>query len=176
MERVLDAALPAKWLRGEIAVVGLARSGRSAAQLLARAGADVYASDAASSDDLEATAKELRADGVGTDIGRHDLDRIARSSLVVASPGVPPGAPPFAAARGAGVDIVSEIEIGLRFLPRLPYIAITGTNGKTTTTSLTGHLLNAVGRRAATAGNIGTPLCELAASRTPPSWVALEIS
>ena len=176
MERVLDAALPAKWLRGEIAVVGLARSGRSAAQLLVRAGADVYASDAGSSEGLEATAKELQLDGVRTEIGKHDLDRIARSSLVVASPGVPPDAPPFAAARAAGVDIVSEIEIGLRFLPRLPYIAITGTNGKTTTTALTGHLLNAVGRRAATAGNIGTPLCELAASRTPPSWVALEIS
>jgi UDP-N-acetylmuramoylalanine--D-glutamate ligase len=176
MERVLDAALPAKWLRGEIAVVGLARSGRSAAQVLARAGAEVYASDAASSGGLEATAKELQLDGVRTDIGKHDLDRIARSSLVVASPGVPPDAPPFAAARAAGVDIVSEVEIGLRFLPRLSYVAITGTNGKTTTTALTGHLLNAVGRRAATAGNIGTPLSELAASRTPPSWVALEIS
>ena len=176
MERVLDAALPATWLRGEIAVVGLARSGRSVAQLLARAGAEVYASDAASSAGLEATVKELQLDGVRTDLGTHDLDRIARSSLVVASPGVPPDAPPFAAARAAGVDIVSEVEIGLRFLPRLSYIAITGTNGKTTTTALTGHLLNAIGRRAATAGNIGTPLSELAASRMPPSWVALEIS
>jgi UDP-N-acetylmuramoylalanine--D-glutamate ligase len=74
------------------------------------------------------------------------------------------------------VDIVSEIEVALRFLPRLSYIAITGSNGKTTTTSLTGHLLNALGRRASTAGNIGTPLSELAASRTPPEWVALEIS
>ena len=176
MERVLDAAMPAKWLRGEIAVVGLARSGRSAAQLLARAGADVYASDAAASTALEATSRELHLDGIQTDVGRHDLGRIAKCSLVVASPGVPPDAPPFVAARAAGVDIVSEMEIGLRFLPRLPYIAITGTNGKTTTTSLVGHLLNAIGRRASTAGNIGTPLCELAASRTPPNWVALEIS
>jgi UDP-N-acetylmuramoylalanine--D-glutamate ligase len=176
MERVLDAALPARWLRGEIAVVGLARSGRSAAQLLARAGADVYASDAATSPALEATAKTLDADGVRTDVGRHDLDRIARASLVVASPGVPPDAPPFAAARASGVDIVSEVEIGLRFLPRLSYVAITGSNGKTTTTSLAGQLLTALGRRASTAGNIGIPLSELAASRTPPAWVALEIS
>jgi UDP-N-acetylmuramoylalanine--D-glutamate ligase len=176
MERVLDAAMPARWLRGEIAVVGLARSGRSAAQLLARAGAEVYASDAASSQSLAATAALLHRDGVHTDVGRHDLDRIARASLVVASPGVPPDAPPFAAARSAGVDIVSEVEIGLRFLPRLSYVAITGSNGKTTTTALAGQLLTALGRRASTAGNIGIPLSELAASRTPPAWVALEVS
>ncbi len=176
MERVLDAALPARWLRGEIAVVGLARSGRSAAQLLARAGASVYASDAAASPAVDTTARALHGEGVATDVGLHDLDRIARASLVVASPGVPPDAPPFVAARSAGVDIVSEVEIGLRFLPRLSYIAITGSNGKTTTTALTGQLLSALGRRASTAGNIGTPLCELAASRTPPAWVALEIS
>lgn len=176
MERVLDAALPAEWLRGEIAVVGLARSGRSAAQLLARAGADVYASDAAATPALEATVRELRDDDVAAQLGGHDLARIRRASLVVASPGVPPDAPPFAAAREAGVGIVSEIEIGLRFLPRLCYVAITGTNGKTTTTALTGHLLTALGRRASTAGNIGIPLTELAASRTPPAWVALEVS
>jgi UDP-N-acetylmuramoylalanine--D-glutamate ligase len=80
------------------------------------------------------------------------------------------------AARKAGVDIVSEIEIGLRFLPLLNYIAITGTNGKTTTTALTGHLLAALGRRSATAGNIGTPLTELALTPAPPEWVALEVS
>ncbi len=176
MERVLDAALPARWLRGEIAVVGLARSGRAAAQLLTRAGAEVYASDSGASQSLANTAGALNSEGVSTDVGRHDLDRIARSSLVVASPGVPPDAPPFVAAREAGVDIVGEVEIGLRFLPRLSYIAITGSNGKTTTTALTGQLLTALGRRASTAGNIGTPLCELAASRTPPAWVALEIS
>ncbi len=164
------------WRHGEVAVVGLARSGRAAAQLLSRAGTTVYASDAAKSSELEETAAVLLGDRVDVELGRHDLDRIARASLVVASPGVPPDAPPFAAARDAGVDIVSEIEIGLRFLPQLRYIAVTGTNGKTTTTALIGHLLKAVGRRAATAGNIGTPLTELALSRTPPDWVALEVS
>ena len=95
MERVLDAAFPARWLRGEIAVVGLARSGRSAAQLLARTGANVYASDVSATPAVDATARALRDEGVGTDVGRHDLDRVARASLVVASPGVPPDAPPF---------------------------------------------------------------------------------
>ena len=74
MERVLDAALPARWLRGEIAVVGLARSGRSAAQLLARAGADVYASDVSATPAVDATARALRDEGVSTDVGRHDLE------------------------------------------------------------------------------------------------------
>ena len=174
--RVSEPAMRAEWLQREIAVVGLARSGRAAARLLARAGERVYASDSSSSPELDETAAELREDQVSVDLGRHDLDRIGETSLVVASPGVPPNAPPFVAARAAGITVVSEIEIGLRFLPRLNYIAITGTNGKTTTTALTGHLLRSVGRRATTAGNIGTPLTELALSPTPPEWVALELS
>jgi len=166
----------AEWLEGEIAVVGLARSGRSAAKLLARAGERVYASDFGTSPELDVTAGELRSEGVEVQVGGHDNSRISRASLVVASPGVPPDAPPFQAARKAGVPIVSEIEIGLRFLPRLNYIAITGTNGKTTTTGLVGHLLKSLGRHAATAGNIGTPLTELALSSYAPDWVALEVS
>ncbi|MGH7615625.1 MAG: UDP-N-acetylmuramoyl-L-alanine--D-glutamate ligase, partial [Gemmatimonadaceae bacterium] len=147
-----------------------------AARLLARAGELVYASDADTSPELDEAAAELREDQVSVDLGRHDLGRIAEASLLVASPGVPPAAPPLATARAAGVPVVSEIEIGLRFLPRLNYIAITGTNGKTTTTALTGHLLRSIGRRAVTAGNIGTPLSEFALSPTPPEWVALELS
>jgi UDP-N-acetylmuramoylalanine--D-glutamate ligase len=172
--RVSEPAMRAEWIRSEIAVVGLARSGTSTARLLARAGEDVYASDL--STELEGTAEALRGEGVTVELGGHDLPRIAQASLVVASPGVPPEAPPFEAARKAGVPIVSEIEIGLRFLPRLNYIAITGTNGKTTTTALTGHLLRCLGRHAATAGNIGTPLTELALNSHAPDWVALEVS
>lgn len=176
MIRTSEPPMKPEWVQGEIAVVGLARSGKAAARLLARAGSGVYASDFGTSPELETTAAELRQDAVDVQLGGHDLARIAKSSLVVASPGVPPNAPPFRAARDAGVDIVSEIEIGLRFMPRLKYIAITGTNGKTTTTALTGHLLKCLGRRAATAGNIGTPLTELALASIPPDWVALEVS
>jgi UDP-N-acetylmuramoylalanine--D-glutamate ligase len=176
MPRHSDPALRSDWWNGEIAVVGLARSGKAAAQLLVRAGSQVYASDSNSTPELEETASSLERDGVDVELGDHDLDRLARARLVVASPGVPPNAPPFRAAREAGVPIVSEIEIGLRFLPGLTYIAITGTNGKTTTTALTGHLLKALGRRAATAGNIGTPLTELALTKAPPPWIALEVS
>ncbi|HEY9228990.1 MAG TPA: UDP-N-acetylmuramoyl-L-alanine--D-glutamate ligase [Gemmatimonadaceae bacterium] len=176
MARVSEPAMRAEWLQSEIAVVGLARSGRSAARLLARAGESVYASDAANAPELETTAAELREEGITVQLGGHDLARIGAASLVVVSPGVPPEAPPLRAAREAGVPIVSEIEIGLRFLPRLNYIAITGTNGKTTTTALTGHLLRCLGRHSATAGNIGTPLTELALAAHAPDWVALEVS
>jgi UDP-N-acetylmuramoylalanine--D-glutamate ligase len=168
--------MPAGWLNGEIAVVGLARSGRAVATLLARTGADVYASDTGSDRTLESTAAALRREDIDVQLGGHDLDRIARASLVVVSPGVPPQAPPLATARSRGIEVVSEVEIGLRLLPNLRYIAITGTNGKTTTTALTAHLLASLGHRAVAAGNIGTPLAEIALSPTPPEWVALEIS
>jgi UDP-N-acetylmuramoylalanine--D-glutamate ligase len=176
MPRVSDPALRPEWLRGEVAVIGLARSGRAVARLLGRTGATVYASDVGRTPELEQTAADLRAEGTAVDLGGHDLERVAHASLVVASPGIPPDAAPFAAARAAGVDIVSEVEIALRFLPRLEYIAITGTNGKTTTTALAAHLLTAIGRRAAAAGNIGTPLSEIALTPSPPAWVALEVS
>ncbi|HEX7018829.1 MAG TPA: UDP-N-acetylmuramoyl-L-alanine--D-glutamate ligase [Gemmatimonadaceae bacterium] len=176
MSRISEPALRTDWLRGEVAVIGLARSGKAVATLLARTGAEVYASDSGRAPGLERTADALSSEGVTVDLGSHDLARVARCSLVVVSPGVPPDGPALVAARTAGVDIVSELEVGLRFLPQLQYIAITGTNGKTTTTALTGHLLEALGRRAIAAGNIGMPLSEVALSPTPPDWVALEVS
>ena len=168
--------LPEKWRQGEIAVIGLGKSGVAVSRLLAREGLKVYASDAATTDVVREGATALGANGVDTDIGRHDLDRIARASLVVASPGVPPEAPPLARAREARVPVVSEIEIALRALPEAKVIAVTGTNGKTTTTALVGHLLRAIGLDAIDAGNIGTPLATVALEGRPPRWIALELS
>jgi UDP-N-acetylmuramoylalanine--D-glutamate ligase len=168
--------LPEKWRQGEIAVIGLGKSGVAVSRLLARGGLKVYASDAATTDTVREGAAAHRADGVDTDVGRHDLDRIARASLVVASPGVPPEAPPLARAREARVPVVSEIEIALRALPEAKVIAVTGTNGKTTTTALVGHLLRAIGLDAIDAGNIGTPLATVALEGRPPRWIALELS
>jgi UDP-N-acetylmuramoylalanine--D-glutamate ligase len=168
--------LPAAWVAGEIAVVGLGKSGRAVATLLAQAGARVYASDGGSSESVASTAVALAALGVATDVGRHDLDRIGRASLVVVSPGVPPTSPPLAAAHAGGVPVVGEIEIALRFLSSTRYIAITGSNGKTTTTAIAGAILNGLGLRAVTAGNIGTPLAQLALDAQPPDWIALELS
>jgi UDP-N-acetylmuramoylalanine--D-glutamate ligase len=168
--------IPSAWREGEIAVIGLGKSGRSVTALLRREGVRVYASDAGKGAALDETAASLRGLGAEVDLGRHDVDRIARSILVVASPGVPPTAAPLAAARARGVRIVGEIEIALRFLPRTRSIAVTGTNGKTTTTALIGHLLRALGHDAVDAGNIGTPLAEIALRTPHPSWMALELS
>jgi UDP-N-acetylmuramoylalanine--D-glutamate ligase len=168
--------LPAAWVAGEIAVIGLGKSGSAVATLLQRRGARVYASDGGRSQGVEAAATTLRGDGIAVDVGRHDLDRIRRASLVVASPGVPPSSVALVTARDADIPIVSEVEIGLRFLPNVRYVAITGSNGKTTTTAIAGALLAALGRRVVTAGNIGTPVTELALRADPPPWMALEMS
>jgi UDP-N-acetylmuramoylalanine--D-glutamate ligase len=174
--RSLTEALPAAWTRGEISVVGLARSGRAAAELLARAGAQVYASDAGTGDAVEHAARALEPLGVAVQRGGHDLGRIASSAVVVASPGVPPDAPPLRAARETGRTIVSELEIALQFLPGQRYVAITGTNGKTTTTALVHRLFEGLGYDSVAAGNIGTPLAEVALRARAPDWIALETS
>jgi UDP-N-acetylmuramoylalanine--D-glutamate ligase len=168
--------LPEKWRSGEVAVIGLGKSGVAASKLLRRDAVRVYASDSASSDGVREGAKTVRADGADADVGSHDLERIARASLVVASPGVPPDAPALQRAREARVPVVSEIEIALRALPEAKVIAVTGTNGKTTTTALVGQLLRAIGLDAIDAGNIGTPLAAIAMERRPPRWIALELS
>jgi UDP-N-acetylmuramoylalanine--D-glutamate ligase len=160
----------------EIAVIGLARSGRAVATLLKKHGYNVYASDIASSPDTGLVAEQLRAMGVGVDIGVHDLERIARSALVVTSPGVPPTAKPLAHAREMGIPIASEVEIALNFLETPRLIATTGTNGKTTTTALIAHLLRGLDRDAVEAGNIGTPLSEIALRDQQPKWISLEVS
>jgi UDP-N-acetylmuramoylalanine--D-glutamate ligase len=161
---------------GEIAVIGLARSGRAAAMLLRKHGYDIYASDVVSSPETGRCAEELRAQGIVVDVGRHDLERLARASLVVASPGVPPSARPLAFAREKGVRIASEVEVALHFLEGPRIIATTGTNGKTTTTALIAHLLRGLDLEAVEAGNIGTPLSEIASREVQPKWISLEMS
>ena len=160
----------------EIAVIGLARSGRAVATLLRKHGYNVYASDLASSPDTGRCAEELRSQGIAVDVGRHDLERLARASLVVASPGVPPSARPLAFSRENGIRVASEVEIALHFLDGPRVIAVTGTNGKTTTTALIAHLLRGLDLEAVEAGNIGTPLSEIAIREQQPKWISLEMS
>ncbi len=166
----------------EAVVIGLGKSGTAAALLLRREGLRVYASDAAR--DLEKLLggeapgwlRRLQEAGVEVQLGGHDLARIGRAGVCVISPGVPPTAPPLVAARDAGVPVVSELDVGYAALPGVRFAVITGTNGKTTTTALTGHLLETAGFKAVTAGNIGAPLALLALEGKRPQWVALEAS
>jgi UDP-N-acetylmuramoylalanine--D-glutamate ligase len=161
---------------GEIAVVGLARSGRAVAKLLKKNGYAVYASDAGGTAAVTACAKDLRSLGIEAQAGAHDLERIGKSTLVVVSPGVPPDAPPLAVARASGVRVASEVEVALHFLGDSRVIAVTGTNGKTTTTSLIAHILQQLSGDAVEAGNIGTALSEIALGARNPKWIALEMS
>ncbi|MBI4502632.1 MAG: UDP-N-acetylmuramoyl-L-alanine--D-glutamate ligase [Gemmatimonadetes bacterium] len=168
--------IPASWKRGEVAVIGLARSGSAVTRWLSGEGIRVYASDAADSASLRQTAAALRLPGVDLQLGGHDLGRIGRAAAVIVSPGVPPSAPPLGAAREADREILSEIDVAAQALTRTRLIAITGTNGKTTTTALIAHLLQAAGVKAVAAGNIGRPLIELASLADPPAWAAVEVS
>jgi len=172
--------LPDAWRKGVVAVIGLGKSGVAATRLLAREGVRVYASDGSDHPYGGGAVDALRSlPGVEVDVGRHDLARIRAAVGLVVSPGVPPDAPPLAAARDAGVEIVSEIDLGFRALAaagETHCIAITGTNGKTTTTALVAHLLATAGLKATSAGNIGRPLTDVAVSGDRYRWLSVEVS
>jgi UDP-N-acetylmuramoylalanine--D-glutamate ligase len=160
----------------EVAVVGLGKSGVAAALLLRDHGVPTYASDIGTGPAFDAWAAKLSRAGATVHVGGHDLDRIGRAAAVVVAPGVPPEAPPLETARRAGLPIHAEIDVGFLALRGTRCIGITGTNGKTTTTSLIAHVMVAAGAQAETAGNIGRPLCDVARSAAPPEWLALELS
>jgi len=158
-----------------IGVLGLARSGLAAARLALARGATVYASDASDTEPLRKAAEEVRAAGGEADVGEHDPSKLAACDRVVVSPGIPLDAPIL---REAGVErdrLLSEVDLALEQLD-VPLAAVTGTNGKTTVTALLAHLLQQAGMDAPAAGNIGTPLCEVALQDETPDAVALEIS
>lgn len=140
-------------------IVGIARSGLAAAELLQAQGATVLLNDGKAAGELgKFAAGYERFPHV---LGGHPLALLDGCAGVVVSPGVPPGIPLLGEARRRGIEIIGEIELGWRFC-RGPLIGITGTNGKTTTTTLTGELLRAAGLPAVTCGNMGHPLARAA--------------
>lgn len=141
----------------QVLVVGLARTGIATALFCAERGARVTATEARPEAEIAEAAAKLRAAGVSLELGGHHPETFVRQDLIVPSPGVPPTLPPLAAARAIGVPVWSEIELAWRFL-RGRLICITGSNGKTTTTALIGHILETAGLPVQVAGNIGTPL------------------
>ncbi|MCH2464340.1 MAG: UDP-N-acetylmuramoyl-L-alanine--D-glutamate ligase [Gemmatimonadetes bacterium] len=162
-----------------IAVIGLGASGVAAARLALDKGGDVYVSDLCIEPKAAARRTDLRARGARVELGGHDIERLARSDMVVVSPGIPPHAPVLRALQDCGVGWISEPEFAFRFFSG-PLVAVTGTNGKTTTTLLLGHLLEQAGLRVAVGGNVGgglaPPASELALLQHPPDWYVLEIS
>jgi UDP-N-acetylmuramoylalanine--D-glutamate ligase len=138
-------------------------------------GAQVYASDSAAGPRQVAAAELLGASGIAAEVGRHDMDRILESDLVVTSPGISPFAEVRQAVTAAGIRTIAEVELAFSSLTSR-VIAITGTNGKTTTTQLTNHLLNSAGIDAEAVGNVGRPLSECALAERQPDWVVVELS
>src|SRR5215218_2035695 len=155
-----------------VTVVGAARSGVAAAELLARRGARVTLSEQGNA---IPNADRLSAAGVALEAGGHRRESFVDADLVVLSPGVPLEQPFVAAARVAGVPVIGEIELASRWL-KGRVIAITGTKGKSTTTTLTGRMLEASGVRAPVGGNIGIPLSAQVDDSTPETVHVVEIS
>jgi UDP-N-acetylmuramoylalanine--D-glutamate ligase len=156
----------------KVTVVGAARSGIAAAGLLADRGARVTLSDVRQ-DVPEAAA--LRSRGVALELGGHDASTFAASDLIVLSPGVPAEIAPIAAARARGVPVIGELELASRWL-RGRIVAITGTKGKSTTTALTGRMLEAAGFKVTVGGNIGAPLSGQVEASTPDTLHVIETS
>ena len=172
-----DSVLLATWRSGEAAVIGLARSGVAACRLLRSIGVKVYASDVGVSPELEKAAADLKAEGCDVDLGGHDAVRIAYAQVVVVSPGVPPNALPLRMALEQGRPVISELDLGARFLRDCKLIVTTGTKGKSSTASMIAAMLMANGLGpGAVAGNIGAPLADVARQPAHPKWLAVEAS
>jgi UDP-N-acetylmuramoylalanine--D-glutamate ligase len=159
----------------KVLVVGLARTGAAAVRFLAKRGARVRASEARPAAEMAGVLETLRGLDLELELGGHSEPFFSGADLIVASPGVPFDLPPLAGARRKGIPVLSEIELAFRFLRR-PLIAITGTNGKTTTTTLVGDMLKAGGRKVFLGGNIGSPLIAYAEGAQDDDWIVAEIS
>jgi UDP-N-acetylmuramoylalanine--D-glutamate ligase len=158
-----------------VLVVGMARSGLGAVKFLARQGAAVVVSDNRPAEVLGPEIQLLKESRVDWEAGGHTDKVFSKAELIVVSPGVPLTLPVLQSAQEAGKEIISEIELASRYLEG-KIIAITGTNGKTTTTTLVGEILKTAGFPVLVGGNIGTPLISLVESSTPQTWSVVEVS
>ncbi len=159
----------------KILIVGIGRTGLAAARFLHQQGAQIAATDTAAETELGDGIKELRQMGIDVELGPHRSAVFQKSDLIVISPGVSHTIEPVARARAQGVPVVGEVELAARFI-RAPIVAVTGTNGKTTTTELLGQILQNSGFSTFVGGNIGNPLIEYVSSGQNEQLVVAEIS
>ncbi len=163
-------------LKGKkILVVGLGKSGLAAALFLRRRGAQVTVSDLRSAQALSKEIPSLLEAGISVEAGGHGLLTFRRQDLIVVSPGVPLSTPELVQVRTLGLPIIGELELAARFL-KGQVLAITGSNGKTTTTTLCGEIFSAAGLKTLVAGNIGLPVIEVVDQSAPGAWSVLEVS
>jgi UDP-N-acetylmuramoylalanine--D-glutamate ligase len=158
-----------------VLVVGLGRSGVASALFLKAHGAHVTVSDTKSGDELRNEIPTLLDHGITVETGGHGERTFRGQDLIVVSPGVPVDAPALVQARTLGGEVIGEIELASQFLPG-PMVAITGSNGKTTTTTLAGEILTAGGFPTLVGGNIGTPAIALVERAKPETVIVLEVS
>ena len=158
-----------------VLVVGLGKSGVASALFLKARGARVTVSDTKSGDELRNEIPALLDHGITVESGGHGERTFRGQDLIVVSPGVPVNAPPLVQARSLGEAVIGEIELAAQFLPG-PIVAITGSNGKTTTTTLAGEIMTASGFPTLVGGNIGTPAISLAERAKPETIIVLEVS
>ena len=148
-----------EYLNKNVTIFGLGKSGIASARKLASLGANVLASESKSTIELS-LAEALKRIGAGIELGGHTSKSIESTDLIIVSPGVHLDIPVLEKAKAKGIPIISEIELAYQFFTK-PIIAVTGTNGKTTTTTLIGKMLKAGRKKVAVAGNIGFPLVEV---------------
>jgi UDP-N-acetylmuramoylalanine--D-glutamate ligase len=163
-----------------VLIVGLGKvTGSAVADALAVLGAEIRAHESFPSPAREAVAEELKLRGVEVSFGEPDAAAVdallAWAEVVVPSPGVPPGNPILAAALGSGIPVISEVELGFGFA-RGPVLGVTGTNGKTTTTTLLAEILNEAGKQARAVGNIGVPFVTAARESVEGGFLVAELS
>lgn len=159
----------------EVVVLGLAKSGVQVAKVLHERGAVVTVNDRKERDQSP-EASELESLGISVICGGHPDSLIHEGvQLLVKNPGIPYSAPPVQQALERGIEVVTEVEVAYH-LCAAPMIGITGSNGKTTTTTWVGHMLEAAGMRPIVAGNIGTPLSEAAQEAYADNWMVVELS
>ncbi|PZD71884.1 UDP-N-acetylmuramoylalanine--D-glutamate ligase [Acaryochloris thomasi RCC1774] len=163
-------------------IIGLGRSGITAARLLNKDKWQVSVSDAGQSEKLSDLKQKLESEGITVALGaRFDLEVLAAAGMsrpdrIVVSPGVSWQLPSLVAAREQGIEAMGEMELAWRYLKHRPWVGITGTNGKTTTTAITAAIFQAAGLQAPACGNIGNSASELALSGKTPDWVIAEVS
>lgn len=159
---------------GSVIVLGLGISGRAAAELALKQGFKVFAVDEKNSPELEDFGKAHRNDRIDISLGWKN-EMLPDADLIVISPGIGNSSPLGKTAAESGIPIISELEFGFRFC-KTPILAVTGTNGKTTTTELTCHLLNSIGRKSAVSGNIGIPLSKSVLNQDEYDFLVVETS
>jgi UDP-N-acetylmuramoylalanine--D-glutamate ligase len=157
-------------------VIGAQKSGVAAALLAKRKGHNVFLTELKEKEKCEENNNTLIENGIECEFGKNSLDSLDNCDCVITSPGVPPGAPILQEAERRKIKIISEMEFARTYCENNPLIAITGTNGKTTTTTLTAYILNHAGKKAITVGNIGMPLSAMVEELDRDTIIVAELS